>query len=201
MIGRRIGCWTFIAADPNLSGRWVARCACGAERSFPEHRLRKPQGLSCKCQGGFSAARAKHGMSHEPIYAIWGGMKNRCSNPKHPAYENYGKRGIVVCDRWLKFENFLADMGATYRPGLTLEREDNDGDYGPFNCFWATMAQQNRNQRRNVYIETCRGRMTMQDAAKIAGITWRAMAYRVGAGWSGERLFIQNSAYTKSSAA
>jgi len=140
-------------------------------------------------------------MSYSPIYAVWNGMKSRCYNPKFKFYDRYGGRGIKVCERWHRFENFYADMGPTYQPGLTIEREDNDGNYELGNCHWATPAAQNRNQKSNVYINTCRGRMTMQDAAKIAGITWRAMAYRVGAGWSGERLFIQNSAYTKSRAA
>jgi len=128
-------------------------------------------------------------MSHEPIYGVWSAMKVRCYNKKMHAYDRYGGRGIKVCDRWHQFENFLADMGPTYRNGLTLDREDNDGDYEPSNCYWATMAQQNRNQSSNVYIDTCRGRMTMQDAAKAAGITWRAMAYRVSAGKNGENLF------------
>lgn len=81
-----------------------------------------------------------------PTYTVWANMKQRCLNPNHPRYEDYGGRGIGVCTRWLDFENFLADMGE--RPaGLTLERTDNDGDYDPFNCCWATYTQQSNNQR------------------------------------------------------
>jgi hypothetical protein len=74
-------------------------------------------------------------------------MIQRCTNPRHTRYNLYGRRGIRVCDRWRRFENFLADMGE--RPeGTTLDRRDNDGDYKPGNCRWATQSQQVRNSRR-----------------------------------------------------
>lgn len=201
MIDRKFSCWTIVQADISFDKRWIARCECGTERSFPEHRLAKSRGLTCKCQRGRGANRSAHGMSYEPIYAIWGGMKNRCLNPNMHAYNQYGGRGIKICERWMKFENFFADMGPTYQPGLSIEREDNDGNYEPGNCRWATTKEQNRNQKSNVVIDTCRGRMLMQDAARIAGITWRAMAYRVSAGWEGERLFLPNTAHNKRKAA
>lgn len=79
-------------------------------------------------------------------YRTWGSMRQRCYNPNHPKYEYYGGRGIIVCDRWNRFENFLEDMGE--RPdGMTLDRIDNNGNYEPTNCHWTTYSMQNYNRR------------------------------------------------------
>lgn len=88
----------------------------------------------------------KHGMSHSPEYHTWEAMKQRCFNPHRPKFRFWGGRGITVCERWLKFENFLADMGQ--KPtGMTLERIDGDKDYCKENCCWASFSDQNRNRR------------------------------------------------------
>lgn len=90
--------------------------------------------------------RVKHGMSHSGTYNSWHMMKQRCLNPNAPNYVNYGARGIKVCERWMKFANFLEDMGE--RPhGTTLDRIHNDKDYEPSNCKWSDKTEQNEKKR------------------------------------------------------
>lgn len=128
-------------------------CTCGTSRFVKEEYLEKGASKSCGCKRGemVSAARLKHGHSGQGkaasrTYNSWRGMIVRCTKPNHLAYKNYGGRGITVCQRWLKFENFLADMGE--RPAETvLDRTDNEGGYTPENCQWVTRTQSIQNTR------------------------------------------------------
>lgn len=117
--------------------------------------------------------------SWEPTYLSWSRMISRCTDPKNNRYYRYGARGITVCKRWLVYENFLADMGK--RPkDHSLDRIDNDGNYKPSNCRWATRLEQMRNTSRTVRI----GDLSIHEAAAVAGVTPSAICGRMKLGWS-----------------
>ena len=117
-------------------------------------------------------------------YLSWDTMIQRCSNPKNTNFPNYGGRGITVCERWRSFENFLADMGE--RPtGLTIERNNTNGNYEPGNCSWVTRKQQLNNQRRNVIVEWDGKRLTLSQWAELLGVDYMALwtEYRRKRSW------------------
>lgn len=104
-----------------------------------------------------------------PLYQTWIGLRNRCTNPKYHQWNDYGGRGIDVCERWNDFKTFAADMGE--RPqGHTLDRIDNDKGYSPENCRWATRKEQQRNQRRTVFVDVDGVRYLAIDLADKAGV-------------------------------
>ncbi len=127
----------------------------------------------------------KHGHSangkESPTYQSWRHMKERCQNPNHPQFKDYGGRGIIICNRWMNFVNFLEDMGEKPE-GLTLDRIDNDGDYEPGNCRWATWKEQiqNRRDRKDQYFFIAmneQGTMiasnNQHEFARQHGLNWR----------------------------
>lgn len=149
---------------------------------------RSSQGRFIKGERGLTF---KHGQSagsgnRSTAYSVWDSMKQRCLNPKNASYKNYGGRGITICERWMDFENFLADMGQPPK-GQWLERIDNNGPYSPENCRWATPSQQNRNTRRNHYIEHNGQRKLVVEWAEESGINKGALLMRIRKGWSMER--------------
>lgn len=139
--------------------QWLCTCSCGSMAIVIAGHLRHNKAKSCGClqrEGAAQRARAKplrlrHGHAYfgrvTPVYQTWVGMIQRCTNQRGPGWKYYGGRGIKVCDRWLSsFENFLADMGEKPE-GLSLDRINNDGNYEPSNCRWATRSEQQKNRR------------------------------------------------------
>ena len=158
LTGCVFGKWTVIAASgKNKAGKmfWHCQCECGMEKRINGRHLR--DGTSTQCRGcAHRTHGATNGRSPTGEYIVWSGMISRCHNSRNKAYQNYGGRGIIVCDRWRgSFEAFLSDMGP--RPkGMTLDRENNSKGYSAENCRWATYTQQNRNRRDNRLITASR---------------------------------------------
>ncbi len=129
-----------------------------------------------------SVRPSRHGHRNTLMYGVWQTMRARCQNPATLYYANYGGRGIKVCERWNYYLNFLADMGE--RPhGMTLDRIDNDGDYSPDNCRWATRVEQMNNSRINRFITVNGERLTVAQAARKTGIAANVINRRLGLGW------------------
>lgn len=180
MTGLRFGRLTVIYRCSTNSGdgavRWICSCDCGGASVAVGRNLRSGSSTSCGCQKG----NKTHGARHTPEYEIWKAMRARCENSNNKGWKNYGARGIVVCDRWKYFENFLADMGL--RPaGLSIERVDNNGNYEPGNCKWGTRVEQSRNRRNCRYVMKDGERLTFAEAARLIGISPGAFARRKGA--------------------
>jgi hypothetical protein len=119
-------------------------------------------------------------------------MRQRCDNPKAAHYADYGGRGIAVCERWLKFDNFLADMGP--RPeGMTLERKENNGNYEPGNCRWASRSEQMRNRRNSRFVTYQGKTQTLKDWANEYGLTGSTLWLRWKRGWDFKRALTEKT--------
>lgn len=133
--------------------------------------------------------RKKHGLTKSPEFYVWSSMKSRCSCPNSHRYENYGARGITVCDRWRNsFMNFLSDMGNRPSDRHTLERINNDGNYEPSNCKWATMQEQNLNKSSRVAITYKGTTMCIAEWARVLPLSKTAINNRLKRGWSAEQI-------------
>jgi hypothetical protein len=135
----------------------VVRCACGQHKCCYWDNVRAGKTTSCGCfrDAQIRKSVGTHCQSATAIYNVWLAMKARCYNPKNKAYHNYGGRGIIVCDRWLGekgFENFIADLGDRPSPAHSLDRIDNDGNYCPENCRWASKIEQSLNKRCSIVL-------------------------------------------------
>lgn len=166
---------------------WDCVCDCGKSQTVRIGSLRTAASCGCRQREAAAAYHTKHGhcsrsSGETRTHRIWKGMITRCTNPKSKHWLKYGARGIGVCERWRKFENFLADMGQV-PPGLTLEREDNAGNYEPGNCRWATPLEQAQNTRRNNKITINGVTKILAEWARESGVHRRTIMSRLALGW------------------
>lgn len=179
-----------LGPDNDRGARWTCRCQCGNIIVVRSVNLEHGNTNSCGCLRSESTKTrlTTHGDTKTIEYKTWFGMLERCRNPKIVEYKHYGGRGINVCDRWLKYENFLADMGR--RPkGRTIDRINNNGNYEPLNCKWSTMSEQQNNKRNNHLIEYAGEKMNMRQWCEKLNLNYKAIQGRLNKKWSIERTF------------
>ena len=167
--------------DKNQQKRWNCICDCGKLTTVYAGNIKCGETKSCGClRMEESSTREKtHGMAKSSEYNIWAGMKARCINIKHPAFERYGGRGIKVCDKWLEsFEKFYEDMGERPSVKHSLDRIDNNGSYELSNCRWATDLEQARNTRRNIMING----ISLPQYCEENGLSYNTITIRVRRG-------------------
>lgn len=147
--GNKYGCITVLCHDQGR--KWLGKCSCGKMVSVDKYQLTSGSTQSCGCLR--KETRTTHGMYGTTEYMSWSSMIQRCTNPNNTGYASYGGRSIKVCTRWLNsFASFYADMGDKPDDGLSIDRIDNNGNYEPGNCRWATSEQQHNNTRSNRFI-------------------------------------------------
>lgn len=184
LTGRRFGRLEVVdrAQNRNKHVYWRCRCDCGKDVEVRGDALTRGPTVSCGCY--HDDIVTKHGMWQTPIYRIWRSMLGRCENPNAHAYELYGGRGIKICDAWHDFQTFYDDIGKRPADNYSLDRINNDGDYCPENCRWATWKQQSRNRSNNRIIELDGERRCISEWASITGINHGTLTQRLNRGWT-----------------
>lgn len=201
--GRKFGRLTCIKDVGRAKGSnvlWLCKCECGNESIVRSGKLMNGHTQSCGClqKERCITTHTTHSLSRDQkgnrskLYHVWDGIKQRCSNPKSTFYQDYGGRGILVCEEWNDYPNFHEwATGNGYREGLTIERKDVNKGYSPDNCCWITRLQQSRNKRNSCKL-TFRGKTKLLiDWAQEIGVDSAALRLRMKRGWSVEKTLTQ----------
>ncbi len=200
--GSVFGRLTIIGRADTVGGYsfWTVWCSCGKIKNIRASDIGKVLSCGCLREERVAAACTTHGHATggelHPLYRTWVTMKQRCYNPRFHKYADYGARGIKVCERWRdSFEAFLGDMGPKPSPRHTLDRKENDGDYTPENCRWATSLEQGANKRSNVRLEYDGRTQSISEWARELGIKAGTISYRIRKGWSVAETLTKVPAY------
>lgn len=179
----------------------MCKCDCGNSKVVQARHLTDGSTVSCGCYAREQHSKhmketiskdGTHFMSNTRIYRIWGNMNNRCDNPRNPAYDNYGGRGIKVCDEWKSFENFYDwAINNGYTDNLTIDRIDVDNGYNPDNCRWVGRDVQSNNKRTNRFFTFNGETHTLKEWSDIFNVSYKTVHARISRGWDFERAIFE----------
>lgn len=193
LTGKRFGRRVVVSGDYVRRDEWkrsrvLCRCDCGSYDYVDPRKLREGNsGMCLRCAAGAHNPRRKHGLTGSPEWRIYVCMLQRCSDPNGSRYHIY--KDASICERWLGddgFENFLKDMGPKPTKHHSIDRIDNDGEYTPRNCRWATPKQQARNRRNTSKLTVNGVTKTLMEWSEETGIGYAALRKRVKVGWAPE---------------
>jgi hypothetical protein len=165
---------------------WECLCDCGETSFVITTNLTRGKQVSCGCYNKKlqTELHTTHDLYNHPLYSVWSSIKTRCYNSKCKHYNRYGGRGIKVCEQWLDFINFYNDMLIGYEKGLTIDRIDNNGNYEPSNCRWATTKEQQNNKRSSVFMEYNNEVKTLKQWADYYSIDYHSLWSRHKKGYT-----------------
>lgn len=188
--------------DKNKATMWLCKCDCGKKTIVSAGNLKNNHTTSCGCYAIQKKKNKmqkqnpmyKHGLYNTRINRIWNSMKKRCYLKTHQAYNNYGGRGILVCDEWLNKENGFINfynwsMKNGYKDDLSIDRINVNGNYEPNNCRWATREEQQNNKRNNRIIKYNGEEKTLTEWSKIYGINYNTLISRLYSKKENKELF------------
>lgn len=192
--GMRFGRWTVLGPAPNHITKggysvsmWDCICDCGTRKAVRGNDLRIGKSVSCGCSLVDNPVSRKHGEAGTRLYMVYHSIKARCYNKNSDDYKHYGGRGICICDEWQDYEKFLEwAISNGYHQGLTIERNNVNGDYCPDNCRWITQKEQTRNKRTTVYLTAFGETKTLISWAEEKGVNPDVIRSRIKRGWSVE---------------
>lgn len=194
IVGKKYGTWTVLKFDHSMpkirangirSGfyhYYLCKCDCGNIKLIRRDHLPRIKGKFCRCLNNVTS---------ETLHTVWTSMKQRCLNPRNPAYFRYGARGITVYEEWKNYFTFRNwAMANGYKDDLTIDRIDNNGNYEPYNCRWVDMKKQARNTRRNHLITYKGATHCISEWAEIIGMKADTLWARLKRGWSVEKSLL-----------
>lgn len=187
LVGSKFGRLSVIERNGSSKGKealWKCKCDCGGTAIVSTNDLRRGHTKSCGCLQIERTMKisTKHGMSKDNLFFSWNMMKSRCFRKSDKHFNDYGNRGITVCDEWKNsfqaFYDYVSQLQHFGEEGYSLDRINNDGNYEPGNVKWSTMTEQCRNRRNNIIVNVDGKNITLPELSEITGVNYNTLYSR-----------------------